>query len=491
MMPSEVAHLSATDVLQTRRDLTLFVNTLSGHARLVLADLDSLPAPQPLVHAGQSLVAACVRVAEQVEQASQQWHQTLRVDLADLHAATSASLEQIAGLTQTIASSASDRGAEFSSDLARVRLAAERLRARLVSRHRPLRHMNSGITGTQPSVLVVDDQVPSAKVTTRRLQRAGFTSIVTVHSGQEALARLRTQAVDVVLLDVMMPDLPGVDVLAEIKIDPNLRDIPVIMLSAVDDEAMVVRCVELGADDYLIKPCDATLLYARMASSLERKQLRDRDRANTRQIERDRSEIERLLHTILPPAIAQELRETGNVQPKRFENVAVLFADVVGFTAWCESRTPEAAHARLQELVEIQEDIAMRHGLEKIKTIGDAFLAVGGLLQPLEHPVLSTIRAGLDMVRVAPTLPAGWSLRVGIHVGPLQAGVVGRNTYFFDVWGDTVNTAARVQAHGVADAVVVSRSAWHQVREQCEGTSLGSVTPKGLATMELYRVERA
>ena len=114
----------------------------------------------------------------------------------------------------------------------------------------------------------------------------------------------------------------------------------------------------------------------------------------------------------------------------------------------------------LQRLVEAYEDLVLRFNLEKIKTIGDAFMATAGLLKPLENPVLSCVECGLKMIEVAQDLPAKWNVRVGIHAGPVMAGVLGQRQYLFDLWGDTVNTAARIESNGVAGAVNLSREAW-------------------------------
>jgi class 3 adenylate cyclase len=166
----------------------------------------------------------------------------------------------------------------------------------------------------------------------------------------------------------------------------------------------------------------------------------------------------------------------------------VLFADVVGFTRYCEAHTPEEAVSNLQELVQAYEDLALHYGLQKIRTSGDAFMAVGGMLKSLPNPVLNCVRCGLEMIPAATELPAQWHVRVGIHVGPLMAAVVGRRQYLFDVWGDTVNTAERIESNGLADAVNLSTEAWQRVSDQCEGESLGSFQVKGKGELEIIRV---
>ncbi|UCC76733.1 MAG: adenylate/guanylate cyclase domain-containing protein, partial [Anaerolineales bacterium] len=195
-----------------------------------------------------------------------------------------------------------------------------------------------------------------------------------------------------------------------------------------------------------------------------------------------------LLHVILPPEIVKELKTTGTVQPRSYPNVAVLFADVVEFTPYCDRHTPADVLSNLQELVQAYENLAVHYGLQKIKTSGDEFLAVGGLFRPLRNAVLNCVQCGVDMIGAAGHVEAAWHVRVGVHVGPLMGGIVGHRQYLFDVWGDTVNTAHRIQSHGIADAVNLSRQAWEAVSGFCTGESLGFIDVKGKGELEIIRV---
>jgi class 3 adenylate cyclase len=143
----------------------------------------------------------------------------------------------------------------------------------------------------------------------------------------------------------------------------------------------------------------------------------------------------------------------------------------------------------LQELTEGWEQIVLGHGVEKIKTIGDAMMAAAGLLQACADPVLACLRCGLEMIGQARRSEPGWKLRVGIHVGPVVAGVIGSRQFLYDLWGDTVNTAARMESNGVPGKVVLSGTAWRQVADRCRGESLGMVSIKGKGHMELMRFD--
>jgi adenylate cyclase len=335
-------------------------------------------------------------------------------------------------------------------------------------------------------MLIVDDEPFNLDVLEQELELLGHTS-VRAANGDEALERLAAEPFDLALLDVMMPRLDGCGVLERMKSHEIWRHIPVIMISALTDMGSVVRCIAGGADDYLPKPFEPTLLKARIDSCLERKRLHDREAAYLEVIERERKRAEELLHAILPAAAVAELKTTGGVQPRRFEGVAVLFVDLVGFTAWCHARRPEEVVANVQRLAEDFETLAQRHGMEKIKTIGDAFMATANLLQPHADPVMAAVRCSRDMIDAARGAPSGWRLRAGIHIGPVVAGVVGRTKFSFDLWGDTVNVAARLSALKGEDVVYLSAAAFEQVRDRCQFLSVGAERLKGKGDVEVYR----
>jgi CheY-like chemotaxis protein/class 3 adenylate cyclase len=357
----------------------------------------------------------------------------------------------------------------------------------LVRAVRPLEDAESRRSESPGTILIIEDNEMNRDVLGRRLKRQGH-RVAAAEDGQQGLALLAEQQFDLVLLDLMMPGLNGYQVLQFMKADRRLQSIPVIMISALDELESVVRCIEAGAEDYLTKPFDSVLLQARIGACLEKKRLRDREAMYLRRIEEEKQRSEDLLHVILPPEIAQELRTTNQVRPRLYDHVAVLFCDVVGFTPFCEQRDPAEVFHILQRLVVHYEELAMKYRLEKIKTIGDSFMATAGLLRDLENPIQAAAECGLEMLASTRLLEPQWNARVGIHIGPVMAGVVGRRQYLFDLWGDTVNTAARIETHGRAGAVNVSRRAWEGLKGDFESESLGLVPVKGKGPMELYCV---
>jgi adenylate cyclase len=339
----------------------------------------------------------------------------------------------------------------------------------------------------RPKILIVDDEPYNIDYLEQELEDLQYDTISAVN-GQEALNKVATESPDVVLLDIMMPIMDGFEVLSRLKADRKTRDIPVIVISAMDDMGSTVQGIELGAEDYLPKPFDPVLLQARLSNSLVKKRWSDLERQYLQQIESEKKRADELLHVILPDAVVSELKATDTVKPRVFDNVAVLFADVVGFTPFTESHSAGEVVENLQQLVVAYEKLVVQQRVQKIKTIGDAFMAAAGLFESVENPTLNCLRCGLEMISIARQLTAGWRMRVGIHVGPVVGGIVGSRQYLFDLWGDTVNTAQRIESHGAANAVNLSQSAWEAVAGECQAESLGLIDVKGKGPLEIFRV---
>ena len=163
----------------------------------------------------------------------------------------------------------------------------------------------------------------------------------------------------------------------------------------------------------------------------------------------------------------------------------MLFCDIADFTAYCDRTAPEEVVRNLQGLFEEFERIVAHHSMEKIKTIGDAFLATGGLLHHIDEPLLASVRCGLEMVTAAQQTVPNSGVRVGIHYGPVVAGIVGRRQIQLDLWGDTVNTVARVANRTNVNAVLMSGAIWIRIRDRCRVRSPGKFELKGKGNLDL------
>ena len=337
-------------------------------------------------------------------------------------------------------------------------------------------------------ILVVDDDRVNRLILARALEEEDFT----VETAEDALRAIRilheTPAVfDLILLDVVMPEMDGYDMLRYLKADPALSRIPVVMVSALDDISSVVRCLELGADDYITKPFDPVLLRARMNASLAKKRLRDVESRYARVLEQEEARTERLLHHILPVHIATRLKAGERVIADNFDDVTVMFADLVGFTVMAAKMEPQDVVALLNQIFSAFDRLAQEHNLEKIKTIGDAYLVVGGLLDSEGDHLESCAQMALGMMDAIGRCGDGdLTLRIGLHAGPVTAGVIGEHKFAYDLWGDTVNQASRLESHGVAGKVHVSQTVKDRLEPVYAFESRGAIEIKGLGKIETF-----
>jgi class 3 adenylate cyclase len=223
-----------------------------------------------------------------------------------------------------------------------------------------------------------------------------------------------------------------------------------------------------------------------------------RNKVKTNKIlDQQKEQIENLVLNILPSEVAQELKVHGYAKPKYFDHVSVLFTDFKGFTKIADELSPHEVVTELNECFIAFDEIIGRYGLEKIKTIGDSYMCAGGIPTPNnEHPV-KMVKAGLEIreyirkrneIRSSMGLPA-WELRIGIHVGPIVAGVVGRKKYAYDIWGSTVNIASRMESNGEAGTVNVSAATYEFIKEQYHCTYRGKIYAKNIGEIDMYFVD--
>jgi len=331
-------------------------------------------------------------------------------------------------------------------------------------------------------ILLVDDNEYGRDLVARMLGNQGHT-VEIVSSGVEALARLdelRSPPIDLILLDVLMPGMSGPEVLLKVKDNPATRDLPVLMVSALGEDETVLACISAGAVDYLTRPVKAELLRARITASLEQKRLRDRET-------QFQARIDELVRAIFPSAVIEEWQNTGTIKPRSHELVGILFLDVVGFTSYSEQYRDDPATVilLLQRLIEKFETSAARLGVQKIKTIGDAFMAAVGIAESVENPALTLLQCGLAFQKDTLDHPAGWSVRVGIHVGPVVTGILGKTQFSFDVWGHTVNAASRIESNGRPGRVTLSDEAWAMLAG-CAAGECRHVTARGLGAVNVW-----
>lgn len=340
-------------------------------------------------------------------------------------------------------------------------------------------------------ILVVDDVASNRDLLARRLVREGH-DVLLASSGQEALNLLDEQALDVLLVDILMPDMNGIELLARLRANPRHARLPVIMVSGLREIEAVARCIEAGADDYLTKPFDPVLLRARLSAALEKKRWLDRERAYLTQIETEKARADTLLHAILPGQVVARLNRGEQVIADRFEAVTVLFADLVGFTSVAAKITPQRLVRSLHAIFEAFDGLAGKHGVEKIKTIGDSYMAAAGLPEPVPDHADRILALGRDMLTWLAAREAEemtFRVRIGVHTGPVVAGLLGSHRFVYDMWGETVNVASRLEAHGVPDQIQISRETLEALISDVPAEPRGAIELKGIGFMDTWLVD--
>ena len=215
-------------------------------------------------------------------------------------------------------------------------------------------------------------------------------------------------------------------------------------------------------------------------------------------VNRQKKEIEGLLLNILPAEVAHELQEKGSATPRHYENVSVMFTDFKGFTIIADNMSPEELVKELSACFIAFDAIMEKYNLEKIKTIGDSYMCAGGIPTPDSNHVHNIVKASLEIQRFIKDYNrrrierglASWEARIGIHVGPLVAGVVGKKKYAYDIWGSTVNIASRMESNGMPGKVNISAATYQLIREEFECVYRGKHEAKNLGQIDMYFVER-
>lgn len=338
-------------------------------------------------------------------------------------------------------------------------------------------------------VLVIDDNESNRDLLSRRLTREGHT-VILAEDGEKGLEALATTECDLILLDLMMPGISGFEVLRRLKGSARWRHIPVIMISALDEIDSIVRCIEMGAEDYLPKPFNPVLLRARINATLEKKQLRDREQAMMRDLQAEKEKSESLLLNILPKPVVARLKSGEDLIADRFDDATILFADLVGFTTLSTRLSARQLVELLNSVVSTFDTLALSLGLEKIKTIGDAYMVAGGLPVPRADHAKACAELALEMMHAmrefSQTTEEKMQLRIGIHTGTVVAGVIGTHKFVYDAWGDTVNTASRMESQGLPNEIHVSAATYRALRNEYVFSPRGALDIRGKGAMETY-----
>jgi adenylate cyclase len=360
------------------------------------------------------------------------------------------------------------------------------------------------------SILIVDDSLNNLSLLERILSRQGY-QVALASSGKLALDAVNLTHPDLILLDIMMPAMDGYEVCRHLKANARTRGIPIIFLSALVEVSNKVKAFNAGGVDYITKPFEPVEVVARVENQLRLRelelQLTEKNKMYRREIafreqaeietrlllettKLQKEEIEELLLNILPKAIAERLQEGQSLIADSFSDVSVLFADLVGFTNFASQKTAAETVKVLNQIFSEFDQLSLHHGLEKIKTIGDAYMVVGGLPEPQENHAEAIAQMALDMQAAVASFNAknnhSFSLRIGINIGGVVAGVIGLTKFSYDLWGDTVNVAQRMESNGIPGQIQVTAAVYERLKDRFSFKMRGAIEIKGKGEMIVY-----
>lgn len=330
---------------------------------------------------------------------------------------------------------------------------------------------------SKPQLLIVDDSAENLLVLQELLQ--DDYRIILCKTGEKALDLLGVIPLpNLILLDVVMPGMNGFEVCIKIKEQQQTSKIPVIFLTALNEANEETKGFRVGGADFITKPFNPDIVKARIKTHID--------------LQAELLKSEALLRILLPEKVIGELIKKGAYEPELHANVSVLFCDLVGFTQIAAQLPPAMLIEELSEMFSQFDEICSKNGVTRIKTIGDAYMAACGIEQKFQDHALRIVKAGLEFIRYLNLRNESsnflWRCRIGVHSGNVIGGVVGKSRFVYDIMGDNVNIAARVESNGVPMRVTITQETKDLLGDIYRLESLGITEIKGKAPRELFTI---
>lgn len=354
------------------------------------------------------------------------------------------------------------------------------------------------------NILVVDDTPANLHVLAGMLKNEGY-KVRPAPSGKLALQGARGDTPDLILLDITMPEMNGYEVCEQLKTDEKLKNIPVIFISALSETLDKVKAFAVGGLDYITKPFQIEEVLARVNThmklhhlqlELEHKNL-NLEAANQSLVE-DKVRIDQLLLNVLPRGVLEELKSTGYVKPVFHESVTTVFTDFVNFSTVVEKMSPEKLIRELDECFTFFDTVINKFNLEKLKTIGDSYMFTAGVPIPYPTNHVDAVLAAMEILQIMKMKNLSkkrngedlWEIRIGINTGPLMAGIIGEKKFAYDVWGDSVNIASRMESHGETGRINISTNTNELVKDFFLTQHRGKIEVKNKGLIDMFLIER-
>lgn len=349
----------------------------------------------------------------------------------------------------------------------------------------------------EAGILIVDDLEANILLLEQILRRAGYAHVSSTMDASAVHGLHRQHRYDLILLDLQMPGTDGFQVMEALKALEADSYLPVIVITAQPDHKL--RALQAGAKDFISKPFDMAEVLMRVHNMLEVRLLHRELKGLYAKVVAEQKVSERLLLNMLPYPIAERLKahldevadsSFPQVIADRFPEVSVLFADIVDFTGFSAGMSPEQLVEMLSDIFTAFDTIAENRGLEKIKTIGDAYMAAAGLPVPVDDHATRAAHMALDMIEAISRFNVlngcNLQLRIGINSGEVVAGVIGKRKFIYDLWGIAVNLASRMESQGVAGRVQVTQATRRRLGNNFVFEERGTIATKGMGEVRTW-----
>ncbi|WP_135077206.1 adenylate/guanylate cyclase domain-containing protein [Terasakiella sp. SH-1] len=337
-----------------------------------------------------------------------------------------------------------------------------------------------------PYIVILDDSRTARLFLTKVIRRVlPDHPILEAENRAQGMDLLHKHEVGLIMLDHQLADETGLDFLKEKNSFENFKLIPTLVMTGEEyDDELVSYYLRENAHDFLQKKLQPLIMEARLLRAIEIYTIQKRRRDLISELSALKNKQENLLANTLPEKVYSELIQTDRFRPIITENSVIIFADVCDFTRYTTDHTAAKLVKNLNRLINRFEGITQRYGLEKIKTIGDAYMAVGGVLEE-SYELEKVIEACFQMIRETRELEIGWEVKIGLAAGPIVGGIIGATRIQFDVWGDTVNMAARLCSASKPGMLALPKELLNQLETPPKNTETLEVALKGIGNAEI------
>jgi class 3 adenylate cyclase len=338
--------------------------------------------------------------------------------------------------------------------------------------------------------LIAEDESVIAVDIAKTLERLSYKVIGSSRNGKDVIKKAGELKPDLILMDILLDGkITGIQAAEEIM---NIYDIPVIYLTAYADPATLEKAKLTEPFGYILKPYDERTLHTSIEMALYKHEINKKLKERTEELKAEKEKSELLLQNILPIPIIKELKEMGIIKPYGYESVTLLFTDFEGFTQIASSMPPGELVAELNEIFKNFDMIIRKYGLEKLKTIGDSYMVGGGFPIETKDHAVNIIKAAIDMLEIVRGRNSNskyeWKMRAGAHSGNIVAGVVGKIKYSYDVWGNTVNLASKMEGLSMPGKINITAATYELIKDEFDCEYRGNAEIPGNGMIEMYFV---